>query len=426
MQLTNALFTYRTARYLRVPALSPGDILDFCSGIGDAEGNVTYEAFVHAIVGTDADEEDEEEKGEGGAEEATEEATDADALGDMPANAPKMDRIVSSTLVPPTGAEELSILREKRALAEAAEDEEDQAMEAAEEKRIEDELREEEAAEDQATGANPRLTSDAIEYDLTTGRPPRRLTSRGDYLYQDDLDPVYKTPIGTMHLQLLPRGLLFLPVPFSDSSDQRTILNSYTMRMEMMIPSLPPSGKYQALLQTSVHGEEDEAIIVVGSNGAVGSRMSGSHHQATVKGGKWHTVHITVCSSTLTVMTFVDGMLACNLQPDDMFRDGRYALQGGVCIGGSSRKDEELELRIRHVTVTSRALSAVEITDQNMAGQRDEQNNDDNDLFMMVLEALTQRYPDSDPDVSMVSFIVAEAQGSNISERFMSAMAMLG
>eukprot|EP00618_Florenciella_parvula_P021479 CAMPEP_0119539674 /NCGR_PEP_ID=MMETSP1344-20130328/51759_1 /TAXON_ID=236787 /ORGANISM="Florenciella parvula, Strain CCMP2471" /LENGTH=69 /DNA_ID=CAMNT_0007583063 /DNA_START=80 /DNA_END=285 /DNA_ORIENTATION=- len=41
MQLTNALFTYRTARYLRVPALSPGDILDFCSGIGDAEGNVT-------------------------------------------------------------------------------------------------------------------------------------------------------------------------------------------------------------------------------------------------------------------------------------------------------------------------------------------------------------------------------------------------
>ena len=24
---------------MRVPALSPGDILDFCSGIGDAEGN---------------------------------------------------------------------------------------------------------------------------------------------------------------------------------------------------------------------------------------------------------------------------------------------------------------------------------------------------------------------------------------------------
>lgn len=71
--------------------------------------------------------------------------------------------------------------------------------------RIEDELREEEEAEDQATGANPRLISDAIEYDLTTGRPPRRLTSRGDYLYQDDLDPVYKTPLGTMHLQLLPR-----------------------------------------------------------------------------------------------------------------------------------------------------------------------------------------------------------------------------
>ena len=112
-----------------MPALSPGDILDFCSGIGDAEGNVTYEAFVHAIVGTDGDEEDEEEKGEADAEEAT------DALGAMPANAPKMDRVVSSTLVPPTGAEELSILREKRALVEAAEDEEDQAIEAAEEKR---------------------------------------------------------------------------------------------------------------------------------------------------------------------------------------------------------------------------------------------------------------------------------------------------
>ena len=80
--------------------------------------------------------------------------------------------------------------------------------------------------------------------------------------------------------------------------------------MEMMVPSLPPSGKCQALLQTSVHGEEDEAIIVVGSNGAVGSRMSGSHYKATVKGGKWHTVHVTVCSNTLTVTTFVDGMVS--------------------------------------------------------------------------------------------------------------------
>ena len=194
----------------------------------------------------------------------------------------------------------------------------------------------------------------------------------------------------------------------------------------MMVAALPPSGSFQALLQTSVHGEEDEAIIVVGSSGTVGSRVS-SGQESTIKAGKWHTVTISVCSYSHTVTTYVDGMLACTVQPDDIARDGRYALQGGaVCVGGSSRKAEELELNLRTVTVTSRALSAVEITDQNMTTKREDQGNDDNQLFMLVLEALTSRYPDSEPDVSMISFIVAEAQGSTIDERFMSAMGMLG
>jgi hypothetical protein len=97
-------------------------------------------------------------------------------------------------------------------------------------------VEEEELDRQQEGGPNPSVSEDAVRFDFSTGRLPRRIASRGDAVYKTD------EVIGK-YLSVCPLSMLFatLPVAFveGEGSCGGRRLNRYSVVLEVMLEELP-------------------------------------------------------------------------------------------------------------------------------------------------------------------------------------------
>lgn len=93
-------------------------------------------------------------------------------------------------------------------------------------------------------------------FDFSTGRLPRRVSTRGDVFYKDDL-------VLGKYLSVCPLSLMFISIPSSLTATGSAglcggnRLNQYTIVLELMLESLPGNGTLYPLFSPSAYAESE-------------------------------------------------------------------------------------------------------------------------------------------------------------------------
>lgn len=99
-------------------------------------------------------------------------------------------------------------------------------------------------------------------FDFSTGRLPRRVSTRGDVLYKED-------QVFGKYLSICPMSLIFLAVPSaltvggSGGMCGGRRLNQYTVVMEVMFESLPIAAILYPLFSSSAFAETEVFILYI-------------------------------------------------------------------------------------------------------------------------------------------------------------------
>ena len=97
---------------------------------------------------------------------------------------------------------------------------------------------------------------DMARFDFSTGRLPRRVSTRGDAIYKDD-------QVLGKYLSVCPLSLMFISVPsaFTASGSAGTCggrrLNQYTLVLEVMFESLPTNGILYPIFSPAAYAESE-------------------------------------------------------------------------------------------------------------------------------------------------------------------------
>jgi hypothetical protein len=104
-------------------------------------------------------------------------------------------------------------------------------------------VEEEEQDRQQEGGPNPSVSDDAVRFDFSTGRLPRRISSRGDAVYKTD------EVIGK-YLSVCPQSMLFATLPAAFVAGEGSCggrrLNRYSVVLEIMLEELPRAAGSEA------------------------------------------------------------------------------------------------------------------------------------------------------------------------------------
>jgi len=190
-------------------------------------------------------------------------------------------------------------------------------------------------------------------FDFTTGRVPRHMTSRGDYAFKQD--------VGSKFLKVYRGGLLFLGVPFGNNGGGR-LMNNYSVLMEIKVDELPYGG-LAALLQTAKWNEDEAEVYISGEGGLGFGGSYGAYDSPKILVNKWHLVAITIDCIEGQLCTYLDGVQIQNCKPNEMVKDGRFALQDQICLFGSKISEETRGCNIRFLNFYNRVLSGQDIWD---------------------------------------------------------------
>ena len=97
---------------------------------------------------------------------------------------------------------------------------------------------------------------DVAKYDFSTGRLPRRVSSRGDVIHKDD-------QVLGKYLSVCPLSLVFISVPSqliapgSAGMCGGQLLNQYTLNLEIMLEALPSTDTLWPLFSPAAYAETE-------------------------------------------------------------------------------------------------------------------------------------------------------------------------
>lgn len=100
------------------------------------------------------------------------------------------------------------------------------------------------------------FSDDMARYDFSTGRLPRRVSTRGDVIYKDD-------QVLGKHLSVCPLSLVFVSVPSSLTAVGSVgmcgarRLNQYTLVLEVMFEALPANNILYPLFSPAAYAETE-------------------------------------------------------------------------------------------------------------------------------------------------------------------------
>lgn len=323
---------YGALEWLGIHNLTPADILDFIRTVDvDRDGNLHYREFLELIRDPDSKPEDLDKESEGSSQVEV-------------VNSKRSD----IEEIKPKGEKELLALREELALEEKKMEEEEKKKERDEEDRYKSEIEAEEEKKnrEQVGGPNPKVDTDRIIYDFTTGSRPLKLGTRGDIAYK---------PLGAAHyLKVYKKAALILPIPFSKNGGGN-YLNQYSVTLEIKCDDLPIDS--QPLMQCTKFTPDDGEITIsrdggVGSLGTFGLENKG----LMVKKDKWCIVTITVDTLANECRTYMNGRPLAKISSSKIIKDGAFSLkdQFGLFIGKNA---SEVDMNIKLAMLDAKVLS---------------------------------------------------------------------
>eukprot|EP01098_Paradermamoeba_levis_P005140 TRINITY_DN2183_c0_g1_i5.p1 TRINITY_DN2183_c0_g1~~TRINITY_DN2183_c0_g1_i5.p1 ORF type:complete len:211 (-),score=63.04 TRINITY_DN2183_c0_g1_i5:28-660(-) len=134
--------------------------------------------------------------------------------------------------------------------------------------------------------------------------------------------------------------------------------------MELMVEELPTNP--QAIFSTALFNEK-LAQLYLRNDGSIGIlEGQGDNQTLKLKAKKWHVLSFSVDVPAAAVAVYLDGKLSTKITHKEIgVKDGRFAVNGQICIFGSKEVAESLGGNLRSLFFQNEVLSADEVESLN-------------------------------------------------------------
>lgn len=361
----------------------------------------------------------------------------------------------------------LASLQKEILAQEELEEREEIESEGKEEKRIRDELEAEEDERDrtQEGGRNPKIGFDFANYNFTTGRFPRRVSTRGDCSYRTDGSSL-------TYLKIFKEAILMIATPFRDGNCGGRRLNQYTVTLELMYSpptkktadglsagiERPPQGfgvlaeddpfaefgvaastasldnSLRPIFSTAAYGETEallytnsqgKLVASIGSSSAVkgslGNSTSSFQSSSSLSSGKWSILTIVVDCVEGTVDLYVNGrsfgQAKMKAGSGESNIDGNWSMGDQFSLFATKIASQCGDNSLRNVFLQTRCLLGSEVIDLADELKREGQSGIVNEI---VVQLMSMGFS---ADISR--WAAMQSEGQSVEDRLNSALSLL-